>query len=181
MKNENNYKQWFLDLRSDELIIPVCNKNINIFQPKDLDKIEYKKYLDELDLTKLEYLDFHSFYRFHFIDYDTTNFQHNAKIITQYTINNTADFDRQLGEFVGIIKDLSEESQSQLKQTDSICIRKGIQINFEEGINLLKILKIINLAETENLVYDCFYNRNQLNIYTKCDEYELSSSPYIKN
>lgn len=179
IKNENNYKQWFLDLRSDEFIIPVCNKNINIFSPKDLNNIEYKKYLDDVDLTKLEYLNFQSFSRFNFVDYDTTNFQHNAKTIAKYSINNSTDFDIQLDEFTRIIKDFNEKYQSQ--QTDSTCIRKGIQINFEKNINLLKILKIINLAEVENLVYDCFYNINQLNIYTKCDENELLSSSYIKD
>lgn len=177
VKNENNYKQWLLDLRSDEFIIPVCNKNINIFFPKDLDKIEYKNYLDEVDLTKLEYLNFHSSYRFNFVDYDTTNFQNNAEIIAKYNINNRTDFDRQLEGFGDIIKSFSEKYQSEQIQTDSICTRKGLQINFKSNINLVKILKIIELAKSENLVYDCFYNRNQLNIYSRCEKDRELSTP----
>jgi hypothetical protein len=180
--SKNNIRQWNFDLRYDEVGILYNNKkNLARFSPRLLDENEYQKYIQNVDFDKLSEVDFYPYSRFSFIDYTETRFRQSAEIVARYWIDNLNNLEVELHKFSAIVGDFSEKYQTKIDLNHSSCERKGILISFDPDVPFLKLLKIINLATKKNLVYDCFFNKNLLYIYTKCDIDELMSIPYIKD
>lgn len=180
--SKKNIGQWNFDLRYDKVDILYNNKkNLTYFLPRPLDENEYQKYIQNVNFDKLSEVDFYPYSRFLFIDYPETCFRQSAEIVARYRIDNLNNLEEELYKFSAIVDDFSEKYQTKIDLKDLSSKRKGILISLDPDVPFLKLLKIINLATKKNLVYDCFFNKNQLYIYTKCDVDEFLSVPYIED
>ncbi|MDH6382280.1 hypothetical protein M2451_003621 [Dysgonomonas sp. PFB1-18] len=173
MKENDICRRWIVDLRNDEFNMFLGDES---FSPADLDEAEYDAYVQNLDAEKLKNVKFEE-HRFSLVTYDT-NFQHEAEIISGYQISASKVFQSEIDKFSLIIGDLKKEYQPDSLSYLSDCARKGIRIGFDKNIPMLQLLKIIDIASRNNLLYDCFYDRGYLNVYTRCNADELLSSPY---
>lgn len=171
--NDSISDRWLLDLRNDELFILYSKEYI---MPKPLPEKEYNTYLAALDTNRLNEVKLIE-QRFCLIDFDT-EFQNEAQFVGEYEIDSTSDFSSEMDRFSAILKDF--EKQYAINSSSENYVRKGIRIKFDKQIPILNLFKIIDMALQNDLVYDCFYTQNYLNLYTKSFSEEFFSESYSK-
>ncbi|NDV69304.1 hypothetical protein [Dysgonomonas sp. 25] len=176
MKKNNISKQWLLDLVDDDFSIIIAN---DVIDPLPLNQTGYKQYTQSVDYEKLKELEFKE-YRFRLVAFDT-NFQHEAELVATYQIDRPASFQAEVDKFSVIVADFKAKYQPAMDNIPSDSMRKAIQIGFDKTIPMAHMLRIIDIASQNELLYDCFYERGYLNIYTKCHTEELLSVPYKPN
>lgn len=166
-------RQWMLDLRTDEWFIVYANEVAN---PEFLDEESYEEYIQKVDLEKLGKLSFYH-QRFHLENYKT-QFQHEAKYVAEYRINSQVSFEEELKRFTVLIEDFAKKYRKETDSDTPRCTREGMQIRFDAEIPFLNLLRIIDLAPKNDLVYDCSFLDNRLNIYVKCTPDDFLAVPY---
>lgn len=165
---KENMEYWAVDFRCDELFILLHNKSEGNLETKPLTKKEYKKYLQAIDLEALKEFDFYPYYRFRFANSET-NLSAESEIIQKHRIKQTANFQEELKLAEKIIIDFANKEKEN-NTADSSAKRKTLQIYFDNDIALLRLLKIIHVAQENDLMYDCFYKRGYLNFYIRKDD-----------
>ena len=168
-------RQWILDLRADEWFIVYANGDA---RPEFLSEEDYAEYIKGVDLEKLDKLSFYH-QRFHLENYKT-QFQHDAEYVEEYRIDNENPFEEELERFAVLIEDFANKYKKEELPGTFACPRKGMQISFNAEIPFLNLLRVIDLAPKNDLVYDCSFLENRLNIYTKCTPDDLLAVPYLE-
>lgn len=107
-----------------------------------------------------------------------TQFQHGTEYVAKYRIDDEISFEEELERIAELTRGFADQYKKERYSDKSVCVRKGMQIGFDADIPFLNLLRIIDLAPKNDLVYDCSFSENRLNFYIKCTSDDFLAVPY---